>query len=273
MLELTPLRYFLSAYETGTFSQAARVNDVSQPTVSAAIQKLETHFGAPLFQRAKAGLTPTPLGDQLYRDAAASVAQLSALEGRIRQRPRHSVRVYCFPDVLLGSFAPIMQSVARKSADLEFAFTASPDDSDLSYTAQTCVPKGHGFVPILTETYGVAMGRSHPLAARDVLGIEDLMDHPVIHRPYCPNADRFDLFAPDHPLPSAQAVHDQQVLDLVAAGLGIAFVPMSHGTAHSGVVVRQVQGQEIGQRTIGISHRKTVFAADLAAQLAGTVTR
>ncbi len=271
MIELTPLRYFLSAYETGTFSQAARINAVSQPTVSAAIQKLEAHFGAPLFRRERSGLKATALGEQLYQDTAGSVAQLSAVEGRMRRQPQQTARIYCFPDILLGPFAGRLQSVARQAGNLAFSFTAAPDDSDLSFAAAGCVPKGHGFVPVVTEHYGVALARTHPLAGQSEVGLEELMHLCIIHRPYCPNADRFDLFAPTGAVQPAQAVHDQQVLELVAAGLGIAFVPMSHGDAHSGIVVRQLQGQEVGQRTIGISHRKTVFATDLAERLVGQV--
>ncbi|UOA29749.1 LysR family transcriptional regulator [Pseudosulfitobacter sp. DSM 107133] len=268
MFELATLRYFLSAFETGTFSQAAKVNDVSQPTVSIAIKKLEGHIGEPLFRRSRAGLTPTAKGEQLYRDAAGSVTELYALEGKMRRQPHHKVRVYCYPDILLGSLASSMQSVVRKAGNLEFSFTASPEDSDISYVAQTCVPKGHGFLPILTENYGVAIAIHHPLASTDVLHLEEILQQPTIHRPYCPNSDRVDLLGPDRPHSLARAVNDNQVLDLIAAGLGLAFVPMSHGNAHTGVVVRPIEGSDIGQRTIGISHRKTAFASDLAAKLA-----
>ncbi|WP_161492570.1 LysR family transcriptional regulator [Pseudophaeobacter leonis] len=273
MLELTPLKYFLSAYETGTFSQAARVNDVSQPTVSAAIQKLEQHFDGLLFRRSKTGLTATSLGEKLYREAVGSVAQLSALEGRIKRAPRKSVRIFCFPDILLGAFAPTLQSVGRNAADLEFSFIASAEDCDLSCVSQNCVPKGHGFLPILTEPYGVALGLQHPLTACDSLHIRDLQAYPVIHRPYCPNADGFDLFASKHTSRPAQAVNDHQVLDLISAGLGIAFVPVSHGDAHAGIVVRPVHGQDMGHRTIGFSHRKTAFATELVTILAASARR
>ncbi len=268
MLQLTSLKYFLSAYETGTFSHAARVNEVSQPTVSAAIQKLENDFGEPLFRRAKSGLTATVLGEQLYREAAGSVTQLSALEERIKRKLRQSVRIYCYPDILLGPFAPTMQSVGRNAGNLEFSFIASPEASDLSYVSEGCVPKGHGFLPILTESYAVALSHQHPLNAFDVLHLEDLLAHPVIHRPYCPNADGFDLLGLSQTSWPAQAVHDHQVLDLISAGLGIAFVPLSHGDAHPGIVLRQVHGQDMGSRTIGISHRKTAFATELATTLA-----
>ena len=83
MIELNALRYFTSAYETGTFSHAARVNGVSQPTVSAAIQRLEDRLGAPLFRRSRAGLAPTPLATALYHDVIDSVSHLATLEARV----------------------------------------------------------------------------------------------------------------------------------------------------------------------------------------------
>ena len=83
MIDLTALKYFAAAYETGTFSQSARVNNVSQPTVSAAIQRLEDRLDTPLFTRSKSGLTPTPLATRLYHDVVESVGHLSGLEARL----------------------------------------------------------------------------------------------------------------------------------------------------------------------------------------------
>ncbi|MDR6267204.1 LysR family transcriptional regulator [Roseobacter sp. N2S] len=279
MLDLTSLTYFLSAYEAGTFSRAARANEVSQPTVSIAIQKLETLLGESLFQRSKSGLTPTALGERLYRDAAGSVSQLSALESRLRSRPLQKLRIYCHPDILLAPFAPTLHTVSRAFGNLQFHFSNTPENSDLAYTSQSCIPSGHGFLPIMSESYGVALPLHHPLARAESLTLEDLAGQPLIHRPYCPGADRFaagysDRFdgtkdgqgTAQHSTP-AHATHDQQVLDLIAAGLGIALVPMSHGKSHSGLVVRPITGADLGTRTVGVSHRHTVFAADLAKRL------
>lgn len=276
MLDLTSLKYFLSAYETGTFSRAARVNEVSQPTVSIAIQKLETLLGEPLFQRAKSGLTATALGERLYRDAVGSVSQLFALESRLRSRPLQKLRIYCHPDILLAPFAPMLHTVSRNLGNLQFHFSDTPENSDLAYISQTCTPKGHVFLPMMTETYGVALPLHHPLGGAQFVTLEDLEGQPFIHRPYCPGADRFDAAAgtqntarntvQQQPTP-AHATHDQQVLDLIAAGLGIALVPMSHGKSHTGIVVRPITGSDLGTRTVGISHRQTVFAADLAKRL------
>lgn len=269
MIELTPLRYFLCAYEGGTFSRAAQASGVSQPTVSAAIQKLEAQLGEPLFLRSKSGLTATPLGEQLYREAGDSVARLSGLEARLRRQPQRPVQIHCRPDILLSRFAPALHGLRRAQGNLQFRLTERPEACDLSYTVEGCAPPDHRFIPVLTEGFGVALDRHHPLAGRKAVDPEELRDQPIIHRPYCSAADGFDLLLGKRPPTPAHAVHDQQVLDLVAAGIGIAFVPFSHARACPEIVVLPLHGVAAGTRTIGISYRKTAFARDIAERLAG----
>lgn len=269
MIELTPLRYFLCAYEGGTFSRAAQASGVSQPTVSAAIQKLETQLGAPLFLRSKSGLTATPLGEQLYREAGDSVARLSGLEARLRRQPRQPVQIHCRPDILLHRFAPALHGLRRAQGNLQFHFTETPETCDLSYTVEECALPEHRFIPVLTEGFGVALDRHHPLSGREVVDPEELRDQPIIHRPYCSAADGFDLLPGERQPAPAHAVHDQQVLDLVAAGIGIAFVPFSYARACPEIVVLPLRGVAAGTRTVGISYRKTAFARDIAERLAG----
>ena len=48
-MELQQIRYFLAIHEHGGFSRAAQACDVSQPALTAAIKKIETEIGAPLF--------------------------------------------------------------------------------------------------------------------------------------------------------------------------------------------------------------------------------
>lgn len=274
MIELTTLRYFAGAFETGTFSQAARANEVSQPTVSAAIQKLEQRLGGALFLRAKSGLQPTPLAIRLYHDTVESVAHLSSLDQRLQTQPQQRVRIHCAPDVLLQSFAPGLNALRWKSPDLTFAFTDDPLGSDLAFLSEACVPAGHGFILLTEEPFCVALGRFHPLARAAGLRLEDIVDQALIHRPYCPDADRLDPAAAKNgasPGPAAQAMNDAQLLDLVAAGLGIALVPRSHGEGREDIILRPFIHPEKTSRRLGISYRKSVFASTLAKQLADTI--
>lgn len=272
MIDLSTLRYFTSAFETGTFSHAARVNGVSQPTVSAAIHKLEDRLGAPLFQRSKSGLKPMPLAVRMYHDVVGPVTHLATLDARLLDEPQRVVRIYCGPDMLMRHLAPSLNTLRRQTTNLQFSFTEDPRDCDLAYVSDRCVPEPHTFIPLAEEPFKVAVARFHPLATLPGVQIEDLRTQPLIHRPYCPNADRMEL-APSLAAPPAHAANDQQLLDLIAAGLGVAFVPQSHGDARDDITLLSLIGAEAGMRKIGISHRKSAHATELARKLTQTYRR
>ncbi len=67
--------YLLAVADTGSTAAAARMLNVSQPSVSIAVAQLETHFGAALFFRLPGqGMRPTPFG----RDRIARLRGLRA---------------------------------------------------------------------------------------------------------------------------------------------------------------------------------------------------
>ena len=61
-MEFQQIRYLLAIYEPGGFSCAAQACDVSQPALTAAINKLEAEIGAPVFYREGKRLLLTELG-------------------------------------------------------------------------------------------------------------------------------------------------------------------------------------------------------------------
>lgn len=70
-MDLDQIRTFLAVVETGSFVNAASRVFVTQSTVSKRIGALEDELGKDLFERSKAGASPTPAGVQFQRHAAA----------------------------------------------------------------------------------------------------------------------------------------------------------------------------------------------------------
>lgn len=64
------IRYFLETCKTQNISQAAANLNISQPSVSQAIQKLEHDIGAPLFIRSKNGVKLTQSGKSFFTKSA-----------------------------------------------------------------------------------------------------------------------------------------------------------------------------------------------------------
>lgn len=71
------LRHFLLIVEHGTFTEAARRAHLSQPALTAAIQRLEAEFGARLLERGAGGARPTAAGAALVTRARAALAAIA----------------------------------------------------------------------------------------------------------------------------------------------------------------------------------------------------
>lgn len=77
---LEPLRHFTLVVQHGTFTSAARHAHVTQPALTASIQRLEAQMGARLLDRGPGGATPTAAGAALLPRARAALAAVE--EGR-----------------------------------------------------------------------------------------------------------------------------------------------------------------------------------------------
>lgn len=67
VLDLQALEYFVEVSEAGSFSKAAAIVQISQPTLSRHIQQLEESLGARLFGRTGRGVVLTEAGDTLLQ--------------------------------------------------------------------------------------------------------------------------------------------------------------------------------------------------------------
>ncbi|WP_354637806.1 LysR family transcriptional regulator [Kitasatospora camelliae] len=79
--DLNLLRTFLAVHRSGSFTAAAQVLGLSQPTVTAQIRALERQGGRELFERLPRGVAPTPVADELAARVAGPLDALAAVTG------------------------------------------------------------------------------------------------------------------------------------------------------------------------------------------------
>lgn len=82
-LDLTQLKYFQAIAQSGSMSAAARVLRVSQPSLTVAVQNLETELKTTLFLRDRRGVTLTESGRTLLDHAAIVFETLRSAEQQI----------------------------------------------------------------------------------------------------------------------------------------------------------------------------------------------
>lgn len=120
-MELTPLRYLRAIADAGTMTVAAQRLGLSQPTLSAAVRKLEEELGVDLFSRTGRGLAPTEAcmvllehTDQAVRNVDAGVRAVRALAGL----EAGTVRIGAGATVVTYLLPGVVERFRRKHRDL-----------------------------------------------------------------------------------------------------------------------------------------------------------
>ncbi|MFE2011515.1 LysR family transcriptional regulator [Streptomyces sp. NPDC059491] len=85
--DLNLLRTFLVVYRSGSFTAAAGLLGLSQPTVTAQIRSLERQTGRELFARLPRGVAPTPVAHDLAARVAGPMDALAAAAGHDEASP------------------------------------------------------------------------------------------------------------------------------------------------------------------------------------------
>ena len=79
-MTLQQLEYILAVARYGHFGRAAEACNVTQPTLSAMIGKLEEEIGAKLFDRNRQPICPTPVGERVVQQAREVLEQADSIK-------------------------------------------------------------------------------------------------------------------------------------------------------------------------------------------------
>jgi DNA-binding transcriptional LysR family regulator len=123
-VEFRHLSYAVAVARAGSFSRAASELRIAQPSLSTAIAQLETELQTVLFERSTRGVTLTPAGAYLVRQAQRILRDIDEMRGTLR-----SMAAGTAGSITLG-LAPVLawqlgQRIMR-------AFTASHPDVELA---------------------------------------------------------------------------------------------------------------------------------------------
>lgn len=247
MAELTVagLRTVFEVARQGSFSGAATVLGYTQSAVSRQVAATEAAAGSELFERLPRGVRPTAAGEVVVRRAGRVLAELDgALEevAGVRDRFAGSLVASGFPTatavllpravartrarhsglrVALQEAASPVQVRRLRAGQVEVAVVAVGDglpapDLDGLRAETLHVPRGSG----------VAVGRTHRLADRDVLDVEDLVGETWVAGAGPAGEPQFGAWPGlSEPHIGYEARHWATRFGLVAAGLAVTVVP------------------------------------------------
>jgi DNA-binding transcriptional LysR family regulator len=262
-MELRHLHYFITVAEELHFSRAAERLHISQPPLSQQIQSLEDELGVKLFERTKRQVHLTEAGKIFLERSYQVLAQLEQAIAVTQQIGRGEVGRLAigFVDSAMYTALPEILRVFREqfpAVELRLHELTTAQQIQALYDKQIDVgivrsavsEPGLRMECLLQESLVLALPESHPLSSQNQVALSTLADESFILFP----AKLGPIFykqimdlcqqAGFRPKVTQEAIQMQTIVGLVAAGLGIAFVPASLQNLHrNGVIYRPLREQ------------------------------
>jgi DNA-binding transcriptional LysR family regulator len=192
-VRLRHIEVFHAVYSSGSVTHAARILNVSQPSVSKVLAHAEQQLGYPLFERVKGKLVPTPEADRLHGLVVSvndSVDRLRHVAENLRAGEKGRVRIAATPafgiDLLPQAIATYRKAHGKTVFAVETLHLEQIADALLESRLDFGLAFDPGSTPgIAAETLGhgrfVALTPgSAVLSPRTELSIRDLAQFPFI---------------------------------------------------------------------------------------------
>jgi DNA-binding transcriptional LysR family regulator len=247
-----------------------------------AIAQLEGLLAVRLFDRTKRSVQLTEAGEALLPQARELLARAQALPAQARSAAAGEAGRLRIAFVSTAGFSllprwvrgfrhqhpGVQLELVEATGDVQLPALATGDfDAGFLLHSPGFAPGGLEHLRVSTEPLVLALPEQHPLARARSLDRQRVVAEPLVMFPRRILPSLHDaLFGLYHaagrePLVAQEAIQMQTIINLVSAGLGLAWVPQS---------VREFQRQGVVYRNAGVSWNVPVAETSLAWRAPGT---
>jgi LysR family hydrogen peroxide-inducible transcriptional activator len=192
-MTLTDLRYIVALARERHFGRAADKCNVSQPTLSVAVKKLEDELGIALFERGVGDVRPTTMGEQIVLQAgrvlaeSARIGELAAagkdpLAGPLRLGVIYTIGPYLLPSLvaLIKERAPHMPLLISEGYTVKLIERLKAGELDVLVLALPINEPGIVAQPVYDEAFRALVPAEHPWAKLKNISPEKLLEEPLL---------------------------------------------------------------------------------------------
>ena len=281
-MEMHQVRYFLAVTQELNFSRAAEKCNVSQPSLSRAIQQLEGELGGPLFHRERHLTHLTDLGEMVrphletVYEAAIKAKRLSQDLSQLNRVP---LKLGIMSTISPGEIVDLIAALKTRHDGLELRLCdanakelrerlLAGDLEVIIYALPGEELDGRTHVmPLFQEQMVIAIHRGHRLAGESAFPAKELNGESYIHRINCEFAGYADHILQEKGVtctPTYWSERDDWTLAMVAAGLGFAFMP-ENAAKHPGIVALPVIEPEFWRKVNLVTVRGRPYSPGVGA--------
>lgn len=260
-MQFNQINYFLRTCDTLNFTRAAELCNVSQPSLSAAIQKLEEELGGELFSREGRNIALTPLGCAMRThltqiEAARNAASKAASEIVHGHVGTIEMGLMCTlsPERLLSAIAVFGSSYPQvellihdiwETRAQELLLVGALDCIIVAHTQD--LPDRFTEYTLTKEPMTLCMHKLHPLCTLSDITLADLHDQHYVDRLRCEFREIFFKTMGARNLQVRTVMRSERedlVRESVSQGIGISIMPKSAAT-NAGLQTREISDMDI----------------------------
>ena len=255
-MQFNQIKYFLRTCDTLNFTHAAELCNVSQPSLSTAIQKLEEELGGDLFSRKGRNLTLTPLGVAMRvqltqveeaKNSAKSVA--SEIVRGVDNVIDIGLMCTLSPDRVLAAIATFIDETPnvevlvhdiRESRVQELLLSGAFECAVMAHTES--FPEKFEEYSLLEEHMLLAINDSHPLNKNVAIQLSDLHEHYYIDRLRCEFRESFFNEMATRNLRVKTVIRSERedlIKESISQGIGMTIMP-KNAAITSGLHTREI---------------------------------
>ena len=235
------LRYFSVLAQVEHYTIAAARLGISQPSLSSAIHNLESDLGGvKLFEKVGRNIRLTDEGRFYQEKVDAALSELHAASLTLRDSRISApivIRMGFVSGTLDGPAAQQIASHARENPRIRFHLTESSAENlmdlvrqeklDMAIVDSTDRDRSLHFRKLCQRDFHIALPEGHPLADNEFLVPQQIVREPQVVFNYNVGKSfkEWTTGAPSDESVICTVDTTQAALDLVSAGIGIAFIP------------------------------------------------
>jgi DNA-binding transcriptional LysR family regulator len=239
------LHTFLVIVEERSLTRAADRLLIRQPSVSAALQRLEETLGTQLIHRDSRSFVLTKPGELLYKecvDIYRSVERIGDKLSMEHDELTGLVRVLIVTHAVVPLLDRALALFNRQHPSVNIRIDVAPSQDIIRAVSQKLCPFGICLLPnplagltclrLLREEFGILCGRDHPLYGRENIALDELREEPFIALACGQDGTLEPMVAlrEGAGLGSrtiGSSPHLEEVARMIAAGLGIGILPLA----------------------------------------------
>ena len=243
-MEMHQVRYFLAVARALNFTRAAEECNVAQPSLTRAIRQLEGELGGDLFRRERPQAQLTELGQRmlpLLKQCYDSALSARSLASAIKKGEVGSLRLALSRTIDPSLVTPHVVELGKLFQGLELKILRGTGSEVLEYLKKGEVELGIAAQigeewerldswPLFTEEFQLTVNGAHAFAQRPSVELDELQPERLMVRTYCETTQSFlDLLrGREFDVTRFHEVSaDSDLIALLEAGLGVAFLPRS----------------------------------------------